>query len=145
MFVRISIILFLSLGSLLAIATEDPKQTPQQVITYHQLKPDITTNLDISLPIKRTNEDSQLYTLTVRVNLMTDSEQDAKAIVENEALLKDKVILFINKQSMESLKTRRQKMQFKRTLKNILNEALLAELKRPDIIKKLLFTQMIFD
>lgn len=145
MLLRVLPLIVLSFLSFSTLADDGTKKEPARKIIYHQLKPDITTNLDSSSDKKNKDEELTMNTITVRFSLMIDTVEDAEVVKTHEALYKDQIILFINKQMKENLKTRRQKIQFKKKLKNILNKTLQAEIKRPDIIKRLLVTRMIID
>jgi len=133
--------LLLSITSIQALAENSVKNINK--VSYHKIKPEIHSNLNIL----KTNSQMPivLNTLMLKITLMTGSQKNAELLQKHEALYLDKIILFINKNRKVNMNTRKQKKQFKKTLRNIINIRLEKELKQAEIVQKVLITQMIIE
>lgn len=110
-------------------------------ISYYKIKPDIISNLNVN----KNENDTKMYTLMLRLTLMTDNINDLEALDHHHNLYRDRIILFINKNRKENLQTRRQKKQFRALLRNIINTTIEEKIHKTNLVKMVLITQMIID
>lgn len=131
----IFLILFLFVIS--PIGYSNPIEKEKLAISYFRLTPDITTNLNT----ETTN--SLLPVMSIRLELMVNFQSHKELLKHHEPLYRNELILFINKHHVSDLVTPRQKRHFKRSVKKLINSTLYKEIKRPDIVQRVLITRLV--
>ncbi len=127
----ILVLLVLSPSASIWAAEEEVK--PE--IFYVRLYPDFITNL--SSKYKATF-------LQVRIELMTHGEEKKKLIEHNEPLLRDKLILLFNAQSIFAVKGKQARQELQKKALALVQEHLKNETGQP-LVEQIYFTKVIVE
>ncbi len=103
-----------------------------------RIYPDILTNLV-------TDKDNKKFGyISLRLDLLAIDPKDEEFINTNQALIKDKLILFLNKQTKRNFATSKRKSHVKKKITIVINKALKDESKKP-MIKDIIIQKLIIE
>lgn len=116
---------------------EEPLAIEANQPGFHQISPQIVTNLDFDKA-----QDEQVTTIAIKFSLMTDTKEEAELLKLHEPLYRSKVILFINQHRRSQLNSGQKKTNFRRQLKNIINQEIKGEVQSTNLVKRVLLTHI---
>lgn len=118
---------------------EDPEKL-RKVRRYHSVRiyPDIVTNLRI------TNQQKKLKYILLRLDMLVAKLDDEEIVKRYMPQIKDKTILFLNKQTTRNFKTKKRRASAKSKLLVIINDVLFKETKQR-LVTELLFQKLIVE
>ena len=131
--------IFILFLTIISFCVHAETESDSKKISYHQLTPDLITNLELD------KEQTIIPTIMIRIVLMTNSIKDQELLKKHEPRYKDPIILLINKYKKNDLQTVAQKKKLKIAIKDIINISLQNETKKPEIVKRVLFTRMVVE